>query len=125
MLKGLNEFKALLQKEVTLKKEKEKLLSKIIFTSTIVLHKIPKSEKVLVETIKSVLMLNAHKYKWIDLSIYDSFLDGVYIFGREKDIFHDIARITKMIVLRQECMIGYTSVSLTPGGNSHSLKRFI
>ena len=123
MLKGLNEFKDLIRKEETLREEKKKLLSQIIFTNTIALNKIPKSEKLLVKIIKNALTLNKQKCLWINLSIHDSFLDDIYIFGREKDIFRDIKRIAKMIILRQECMIGYTSVSLTLGG--FSLKNFI
>ncbi|TRZ83201.1 hypothetical protein D4R86_00970 [bacterium] len=123
MLKGLNEFKSLIRKEEALRKEKQELLSRIIFTNTIALHKIPKSEKVLVKTIKNALILNKQKCLWIDLSICDSFLDSVYIFGREKDILHNLKRITKMIILRQECILGFTSVSLIPGGRS--LKNFI
>ena len=123
MLKELNEFKAFIQKEEALREEKKKLLSRIIFTNTIALNKIPKSEKLLVQTIKNALISNKHKCPWIDLRIHDSLLDDIYIFGREKDIFHDIKRIAKMIILRQECVIGYTLVSLIPGGTS--LKNFI
>jgi len=123
MLKELEKFKALMDKEEALREEKKKLLSRIIFTNTITLKKIPKSEKVLVEMIKNALTLNKQKCLWIDLSIYDSFLDSVYIFGREKDILKDIERIVRMIILRQKSMIGYTSINLTPYGRS--LKSFI
>jgi len=114
-LNELNEFKAFLRKEEDLRKEKQKFLFRTIFTNTITLHKIPKNEKVLVKAIENALALNKQKCPWINLSILDSFLDSVYIFGREKDILHNLGRIVKMIVLRHECMIGYTSVSLTPG----------
>ena len=123
MLEELNKFKALIQKEEDLKEEKKKLLSQIIFTNTIMLKKIPKSEKVLVEIIKNALTLNKEKCLWIDLSICDSFSDSIYLFGREKDILKDIERIARMVMLRQKSMIGYTSVNLTPGG--YSLKNFI
>jgi len=123
MLNELNEFKAFLRKEEDLRKEKQKFLSRTIFTNTITLNKIPKSEKVLVETIKNALILNKRKCPWINLSIYDSFLDNIYIFGREKDILHNLERIVKMIVLRQECMIGHIGISSVSG--RFSLKDFV
>jgi len=115
MLKELSEFKAFLRKEEDLRKEKQKFLSRTIFTNTITLHKIPKSEKVLVKIIKNASALNKHKCPWINLSICDSCLDSIYIFGRERDILHNLERITKMIVLRQECMVGHIGISSVPG----------
>ena len=79
------------------------------------LHKIPKDEKVLVKIIKNASALNKHKCPWINLTICDPFLDRAYVFGREKDILRDLKRIVKMIVLKQECMIGYIGISLAPG----------
>lgn len=122
-LNELNEFKAFLRKEEDLRKEKQKFLSRTIFTNSITLQKIPKNEKVLVKAIENALALNKQKCPWINLSILDSFLDSVYIFGREKDILHNLVRIVKMIVLRHECMIGHIGISSVPG--RFSLKDFV
>ncbi len=122
MLTELNQFKVFLMRGKALEKEKQEFLSRTIFTNFIMLQKIPRDEKALAKTIKNALILNKSKYPWISLTIKDSFLENIYIFGREKDIICNLERIVKMVILRQECMIGYTSVSLTPG--KFGLKNF-
>jgi len=111
MLKELNEFKTLLEGKKAKEKEIKQFLNRTVFEHRIILNKIPKSEKLLEKIIKNALILNKDKYPWVSLSIYDSFLDDVYVFGREKDILRDIKRIVRMIVLRQESIIGYAGIS--------------
>lgn len=115
MLKELREFKALIEEKKAKEEEIKQFLNRTVFEHRILLHKIPKSEKLLEETIKNALILSKDKYSWVNLSIYDPFLDKVYVFGRKKDILRDLKRIVKMIVLRQESVIGYTGISLIPG----------
>ena len=123
MSNELNKFGSLLQEKMAIEERMKQLSDRIVFAQRIILRKIPKTERVLSKKIKEALSLNKHKLPWINLSIYDSFLEDVYIFGKEESILHNLKRIVKMIVMRKESKIGDVGISLVSG--RFSLKDFI
>ena len=121
MLKELNEFKDLLKKIEDAKKEMEQFLVRTVFVQKIVVHKIPKSHKAIAKRIMKAL--NLDECLWIRLSICDSILDSIHVFGRKEEIFSQIQAISKMMVLRREFIIGNVGISRDP--NKFSLDNFI
>jgi len=121
MLKELKEYKTLLKEDEAIKKRIKQFLDRTVSVQKISFRRIPKSHEVISNRIMKTLTLD--KCLWLKLSIYDSFLDGIHIFGWKGDIFHNLERITRMIVLRQECIVGNVSISLDP--NKFSLKNLI
>jgi len=121
MLKELKEFKTLLKEKKAIEEKIKQFLDQTVSVQKIIFHKIPKSHEVISNRIMEAL--NLDKCLWLKLSIYDSFLDGIHIFGWKKDIFDNLERITRMVVLRQESMIGNVSISRDP--NKSGLKNFI
>jgi len=121
MLKELKEYKTLLKEDEAIKKRIKQFLDRTVSVQKISFRRIPKSHEVISNRIMEALTLD--KCLWLKLSIYDSFLDDTHIFGWKRDIFHNLERITRMVVLRQESMIGNVSISRDP--NKSDLKNFI
>lgn len=121
MLKELNEFKDFLKKIEDAKKEMEQFLVRTVSVQKIICYRIPKSHKAIAKRI--TIALNLDECLWIRLSIYDSFLDSIHVFGRKEEIFSQIQAISKMMVLRREFIIGNVGISRDP--NKFRLDNFI
>ncbi len=96
--------------------EIQQLSHKIVFTETITLPKMPKTNKKFARIIRKVLMLNECRCPWLDLTFHDSFLNDVYLFGRERDIVCNLKEIVKRIIIGRECRIGKISISFSSSG---------